>query len=129
MGFNVYRMSLSWWIFPNGNDEAPNEEGLLFEKIFKELRKHQIEPLVTIAHFDVPLHLIKEFGGWKNRRLIDFYVTYAETVFQRYRGLVKYWLTINEINILLHQPFVGGGSSLKKGTIVKKSNTKQRIIS
>lgn len=117
MGFNVYRMSLSWSrIFPNGNDEAPNEEGLLFyEKIFKELRKHQIEPLVTIAHFDVPLHLIKEFGGWKNRRLIDFYVTYAETVFQRYRGLVKYWLTINEINILLHQPFVGGGIVFKEG--------------
>ena len=117
MGFNVYRMSLSWSrIFPNGNDEEPNEEGLLFyEKIFKELRKHQIEPLVTIAHFDVPLHLIKEFGGWKNRRLIDFYVTYAETVFQRYRGLVKYWLTINEINILLHQPFVGGGIVFKEG--------------
>ncbi|BDG67441.1 6-phospho-beta-glucosidase [Enterococcus innesii] len=117
MGFNVYRMSLSWSrIFPNGNDEAPNEEGLLFyEKIFKELRKHQIEPLVTIAHFDVPLHLIKEFGGWKNRRLIDFYVAYAETVFQRYRGLVKYWLTINEINILLHQPFVGGGIVFKEG--------------
>ncbi|AMG48433.1 6-phospho-beta-glucosidase [Enterococcus gallinarum] len=117
MGFKVYRMSLSWSrIFPNGNDEEPNEEGLLFyEKIFKELRKHQIEPLVTIAHFDVPLHLIKEFGGWKNRRLIDFYVTYAETVFQRYRGLVKYWLTINEINILLHQPFVGGGIVFKEG--------------
>lgn len=79
------------------------------------MRKHQIEPLVTIAHFDVPLHLIKEFGGWKNRRLIDFYVTYAETVFQRYRGLVKYWLTINEINILLHQPFVGGGIVFKEG--------------
>ncbi len=117
MGFKVYRMSLSWSrIFPNGNDKEPNEEGLIFyENIFKELRKHNIEPLVTIAHFDVPVHLIKEYGGWKNRKLIDFYANYAETVIKRYKGLVKYWLTINEINILLHQPFVGGGIIFKKG--------------
>ncbi|HBG5343156.1 TPA: 6-phospho-beta-glucosidase [Clostridioides difficile] len=117
MGFNVYRMSLSWSrIFPKGNDKEPNEEGLIFyENIFKELRKHNIEPLVTIAHFDVPVYLIKEYGGWKNRKLIDFYVNYAETVIKRYKGLVKYWLTINEINILLHQPFVGGGIVFKEG--------------
>lgn len=117
MGFKVYRMSLSWSrIFPNGNDKEPNEEGLIFyENIFKELRKHNIEPLVTIAHFDVPVHLIKEYGGWKNRKLIDFYANYSETVIKRYKGLVKYWLTINEINILLHQPFVGGGIIFKKG--------------
>ncbi|WP_321387883.1 6-phospho-beta-glucosidase [uncultured Enterococcus sp.] len=117
MGFKVYRMSLSWSrIFPNGDDEEPNEEGLLFyEAIFEELKKHGIEPLVTIAHFDVPIHLIKEYGGWKNRRMIEFYTRYAETVMQRYKGLVKYWLTINEINILLHQPFVGGGIVFEEG--------------
>ncbi|MBC9788776.1 6-phospho-beta-glucosidase [Carnobacterium maltaromaticum] len=117
MGFKVYRMSLSWSrIFPNGDDAEPNEEGLAFyESIFKELRKHQIEPLVTIAHFDVPIHLIKTYGGWKNRQLIEFYTRYAETVLKRYKGLVKYWLTINEINILLHQPFVGGGIIFKEG--------------
>ncbi|MBM6614873.1 6-phospho-beta-glucosidase [Desemzia sp. RIT804] len=111
MGFKVYRMSLSWSrIFPDGDDSEPNEEGLAFyEAIFKELKKYNIEPLVTIAHFDVPLHLIKEYGGWKNRILVDFYTRYAKTVINRYKGLVKYWLTINEINILLHQPFVGGG--------------------
>ena len=102
MGFKVYRMSLSWSrIFPNGDDLEPNEEGLVFyESIFEELKKHNIEPLVTIAHFDVPIHLIKEYGGWKNRKLVDFYSRYAETVLKRYKGLVKYWLTINEINIL-----------------------------
>ena len=117
MGFKVYRMSLSWSrIFPNGDDKEPNEEGLLFyETIFKELRKHNIEPLVTIAHFDVPVHLIKEYGGWKNRQLVDFYVHYAKTVLTRYKGLVNYWLTINEINILLHQPFVGGGIVFNEG--------------
>ena len=117
MGFKVYRMSLSWSrIFPNGDDLEPNEEGLVFyESIFEELKKHNIEPLVTIAHFDVPIHLIKEYGGWKNRKLVDFYSHYAETVLKRYKGLVKYWLTINEINILLHQPFVGGGIVFKEG--------------
>lgn len=117
MGFKVYRMSLSWSrIFPNGDDLEPNEEGLVFyESIFEELKKHNIEPLVTIAHFDVPIHLIKAYGGWKNRELVDFYSCYAETVLKRYKGLVKYWLTINEINILLHQPFVGGGIVFKEG--------------
>lgn len=117
MGFKVYRMSLSWSrIFPNGDDLEPNEEGLVFyESIFEELKKHNIEPLVTIAHFDVPIHLTKEYGGWKNRQLVDFYSRYAETVLKRYKGLVKYWLTINEINILLHQPFVGGGIVFKEG--------------
>ncbi|EJP27287.1 6-phospho-beta-glucosidase [Streptococcus anginosus] len=111
MGFKVYRMSLSWTrIFPNGNDETPNEAGLVFyEKIFQELKKHKIEPLVTLAHFDVPVALIKKYGAWRDRRMIDAYVHYAETVMTRFKGLVRYWLTVNEINILLHQPFVGGG--------------------
>ncbi|MHC5248300.1 6-phospho-beta-glucosidase [Enterococcus sp. LJL90] len=117
MGFKVYRMSLSWTrIFPNGDDAEPNEAGLLFyENIFKELRKHQIEPLVTIAHFDVPLALIKKYGAWRDRQMIEAYVNYAQTVLTRYKGLVKYWLTINEINILLHQPFVGGGLVFETG--------------
>lgn len=117
MGFKVYRMSLSWSrIFPNGDELAPNEEGLAFyEGIFQELKKHGIEPLVTIAHFDVPVHLIKEYGGWRSRKLVDFYSHYAETVLKRFKGQVKYWLTINEINILLHQPFVGGGIIFREG--------------
>lgn len=111
MGFKVYRMSISWTrIFPNGDDEEPNEEGLQFyETIFKELRRYNIEPLVTLAHFDVPIALIKKYGAWRSREMIQAYTTYAKTVFERYRGLVTHWLTINEINIVLHQPFVGGG--------------------
>lgn len=117
MGFKVYRMSISWTrIFPNGDDSVPNEEGLAFyEEIFYELKKYKIEPLVTIAHFDIPIHLIEKYGAWRNRKMIDFYVRYAETIIKRYKGLVKYWLTINEINILLHQPFVGGGLVFKEG--------------
>lgn len=102
--------------FSNGDDQEPNEAGLKFyEAIFNELRKHDIEPLVTITHFDIPIHLVKEYGGWRSRKLIEFYTRYAKTVLTRYKGLVHYWLTINEINILLHQPFVGGGIVFKEG--------------
>ncbi|MFR1169188.1 MAG: 6-phospho-beta-glucosidase [Coprobacillus cateniformis] len=111
MGFKTYRMSLAWSrIFPNGDELEPNEEGLKFyEDVFKECHKYGIEPLVTITHFDCPIHLIKEYGGWKNRKLIEFYERLCRTIFTRYTGLVKYWLTFNEINMILHLPFMGAG--------------------
>ena len=110
MGFKTYRMSIAWTrIFPKGDEETPNEKGLQFyENVFKECRKYGIEPLVTITHFDFPIHLIKEYGGWRNRKIIDFYKKLCEVIFTRYKGLVKYWLTFNEINILLHAPFEEG---------------------
>ena len=100
MGFKVFRLSIAWSrIFPNGDEATPNEEGLKFyEDVFKELKKYNIEPLVTLMHFDMPYHLLKEYGGFKNRKVIDFFVKYATTVFDRYKELVKYWLTFNEIN-------------------------------
>ena len=111
MGFKTYIMSLAWSrIFPNGDELEPNEEGLKFyEDVFKECHKYGIEPLVTITHFDCPIHLIKEYGGWKNRKLIEFYERLCRTIFTRYKGLVKYWLTFNEINMILHLPFMGAG--------------------
>ncbi|WP_057491325.1 6-phospho-beta-glucosidase [Streptococcus orisasini] len=124
MGFKVYRMSISWTrIFPNGDDKEPNQKGLDFYRdIFEELRSYQIEPLVTLAHFDVPVSMIKRFGGWRDRKLVDAYVRYAETVMTAFKGLVKYWLTFNEINILIHSPFVGGGLVFKAG------DNKQQLI-
>lgn len=121
MGLKVYRLSISWTrIFPNGDDPVPNEEGLRFyETIFKELKKYGIEPLVTLAHFDVPLALIKKYGAWRSREMVTAYETYARTVMTRYKGLVTHWLTINEINILLHQPFVGGGLIFQEGDKVE----------
>ena len=117
MGFKTYRMSIAWTrIFPNGDEETPNEKGLQFyEDVFKECRKYGIEPLVTITHFDFPIHLIKEYGGWRNRKIIDFYKKLCEVIFTRYKGLVKYWLTFNEINILLHAPFMGAGIVFEEG--------------
>lgn len=111
MGFKTYRMSISWTrIFPNGDEEAPNEEGLKFyENIFLQLRKYNIEPLVTLAHFDVPVVLIKKYGSWRNRKMVALFENYCRIVFTRYKGLVKYWLTFNEINMILHAPFMGAG--------------------
>lgn len=111
MGFKCYRMSISWSrIYPNGDDLTPNEEGLKFyDDIFDECIKYGIEPIVTICHFDMPMHLIKEYGAWRNREVIGFFEKYCETIFNRYREKVKYWLTFNEINMILHLPFIGGG--------------------
>ena len=92
MGFRVYRMSVSWSrVFPKGDEETPNEEGLRFyDQVIDELLKYGIEPLITISHYENPLHLSLEYGGWKNRKLIDFYLRFAEVLFLRYKGKVKY---------------------------------------
>jgi 6-phospho-beta-glucosidase len=117
MGFKTFRLSISWArIFPNGDDAEPNEAGLQFyDDLFDELKKYNIEPLVTLAHFDVPVHLIEQYGSWKNRKLVHLFEKYAKTVFARYKDKVKYWLTFNEINMLLHLPFVGAGLVFQDG--------------
>lgn len=117
MGFNVYRMSISWTrIFPNGDEEQPNEEGLLFyENIFLECHKYSIEPLVTISHFDCPIGLVKKYGGWKNRKMISFYEKLVTTLFTRFKHLVTYWITFNEINMIYHLPFCAAGIYFDEG--------------
>ena len=111
LGFTVFRFSIAWSrIFPNGDEETPNEEGLAFyDAVLDELEKHGIEPLVTISHYETPLHLAKTYNGWVDRRLIGFYERYARTLFERYGHRVKYWLTFNEINSVLHAPLMSGG--------------------
>ncbi|WP_040210936.1 glycoside hydrolase family 1 protein [Clostridium polynesiense] len=100
MGFKIFRMSISWArIFPKGIEEEPNQAGLdFYRNVFEELKKYNIEPLVTIFHYDLPVYLEEKLGGWNNRDLIYYYEKYAETLFKEYKGLVKYWLTFNEIN-------------------------------
>lgn len=111
IGFKTFRLSINWArIFPNGDDKTPNEAGLAFyENVFKELKKYDIEPLVTLSHYETPLALAINYGGWVDRKLIDFFVTYAKTVMKRYKGLVKYYLTFNEINCMDMMPFMAGG--------------------
>lgn len=111
MGFKTFRLSINWArIFPNGYDKTPNEEGLNFyEAVFDECAKYGIDPLVTLSHYETPIHLTHVYGGWKNRQLIDYFENYAKTVFTRYKGKVKYWLTFNEINMMDMNPFMAGG--------------------
>lgn len=100
MGFNCFRTSIAWTrIFPNGDEAEPNEAGLKFyDDVFAECHKYGIEPVITLSHFEMPYHLVSEYGGWRDRRVIDFFVHFAEVCFKRYRNSVKYWMTFNEIN-------------------------------
>lgn len=103
MGLKCFRTSINWArIYPTGVEEKPNEEGLQFyDDVFDELLKNGIEPVVTLTHFEMPLFLAQEYGGFRNRQVIDYFVKFAETVFKRYKDKVKYWMTFNEINNMM----------------------------
>ncbi|MDX5664528.1 6-phospho-beta-glucosidase, partial [Clostridioides difficile] len=100
MGYKCFRTSIAWTrIFPKGDESTPNEDGLKFyDDLFDELLKYNIEPVITLSHFEMPYHLVKNYGGWRNRKLIDFFVNFCEVVMNRYKDKVKYWMTFNEIN-------------------------------
>ena len=111
MGFKTFRMSMNWArIFPNGDDEQPNEEGLKFyDEVFDECKKYGIEPLVTLSHYETPIGLTIKYGGWKDRRCIDFFEKYAKSVIERYVGKVNYYITFNEIIVMSMMPYMAGG--------------------
>lgn len=116
MGFKVYRFSIAWSrIYPTGEESEPNENGLEFyDHVLDECEKYGIEPLVTISHYETPLALSDKYNGWSNRKLIDLYLKYCNTLFTRYKGRIHYWITFNEINSILRQPFVSGAIKTPK---------------
>ena len=111
MGFKVYRMSIAWSrIFPNGDEKEPNEEGLQFyDDVFKELKKYDIEPLVTLSHYEPPVEFCRKYNGWYSRQAIEIFCHYVDIVSKRYSEQVKYWITFNEIDSILRHPFMTGG--------------------
>ena len=111
MGFKVFRFSIAWSrIFPKGNEEKPNEAGLAFyNDVIDECLKYQIEPLITLSHYEPPLYLCTEYNGWSDRRVIDWFVRYVKSVVEAYKGKVKYYLTFNEVDSILRHPFMTGG--------------------
>ena len=123
MGFKAFRMSINWArIYPNGDDLEPCEKGLQFyDNVFDELHKYGIEPVVTLLHYETPLHLALEYNGWESRKVIDFYVKYAKTCFERYKDKVKYWMTFNEINMMLNLQYTAGGIFMERA---KENETK-----
>ncbi|GEP18750.1 glycoside hydrolase family 1 protein [Pediococcus argentinicus] len=112
MGFKAYRMSIAWSrIFPEGTESEPNEAGLAFyDKVFDELAKYDIEPVVTISHYEMPLNLTLKKNGWIDRSVIDDFLRFTDVIFKRYQNKVKYWMTFNEINAAIWGGFVGTGS-------------------
>lgn len=116
MGFKVFRTSINWTrIYPTGMEEKPNEAGLRFyEDVFRECKKYGIEPLVTLSHYEMPYALVEKYNGWAGEEVIALFERYCHTVFERYKDLVRYWLTFNEIN--------GGVTAL--GTVLSLSTVK-----
>lgn len=110
MGFKVLRFSIAWSrIYPMGDEENPNEKGIIFyQNVIKELHKYQIEPMITISHYEMPLNLAIKYNGWSDKRLIDFYAKFAKTCFLNFPD-VKYWLTFNEIDSVTRHPFISAG--------------------
>ncbi len=117
MGFKCYRFSFSWSrIFPTGEEREPNQAGIQFyDDLVNELLKYGIEPVVTLCHFDAPLHLVEKYGSWKNRKMIELFLKYCDVVFRHFKGRVRYWITFNEINMLMHLPFMGAGIRFEEG--------------
>lgn len=143
MGFKCFRMSISWTrIYPKGIEEQPNEEGLAFyDQVFDECLKYGIEPVVTMNHFDMPLYLSEQYDGWLSRSTIDCFLNYCRTLFERYKGKVKYWMTFNEINLLrgydtlgvhemtpqkyyqaIHHIFIASAKAVKLGHEIDENN-------
>ena len=122
MGFKTLRFSIAWSrIFPKGDEKEPNELGLKFyDNVIDECLKYSIEPLVTLSHYETPLHLAKTYDGWRSRKLIGFFENYCRVVFERYKGKVKYWLTFNEINAVIHFPLMGAGIYTPKSQLTKQ---------
>ena len=122
MGFKVFRTSIAWSrIFPNGDEAQPNEKGLAYyDEVFDTCLKYGIQPLVTISHYETPLHLARTYNGWANREMIGFYEKYVRTIFERYKDKVKYWLPFNEINSILHVPFMSGGICTPKEDLTQE---------
>lgn len=117
LGVNSFRFSISWSrIFPTGEEEQPNEAGLKFyEDLLTELEKQQMEPIVTLSHFEIPIQLVKKYNGWEDRKVIDFFLHYGKTVMTRFKERIKYWIPFNEMNMVLHIPFIGGGILFEEG--------------
>ena len=111
MGFKCFRFSTNWArIYPHGDDESPNQEGLDFYKsVLLELKKYHIEPLITLSHYEIPLNISIKYNGFASREVIDHFVRYATTVISSYQGLCKYYLTFNEINAMSVNAFMAGG--------------------
>lgn len=129
MGLKTFRMSIAWErLFPTGLEEKPCQEGVdFYHNVFKACHDHGIEPLVTMIHYDIPVHLTTTINGWESPKMIDYFVHYATFIIDEYKDEVKYWLTFNEINMLMHSSYLGGGMFVEKSNKDKDSCVHQAL--
>ncbi len=131
MGFKTFRMSIAWSrIFPNCDDEMPNQKGLEFyDQVFAELKKYNIEPLVTLSHYEVPLAATQNWNSWQERKMVGYFEKYCKVLFERYHDVVKYWITFNEINCLSMVPAFGGSMISGDDKIIMQAAHHQLLAS
>lgn len=129
MGFKTYRMSIAWSrLFPTGLEDTPCKEGVQFyHDVFKECHKYGIEPLVTMIHYDIPVYLTETLNGWESPKVIDYFVHYAKFLIDEYKDEVKYWITFNEINMIMNSSYLGGGMFVEKSKKTKEACVHQAL--
>ena len=117
MGFKCLRISIAWTrIFPNGDETEPNKKGLdFYRNVFAECKKYEIEPVVTISHYEMPYGLVEKYGAWRNRKLVDFYLNFCRAIFTEFKDDVRYWMTFNEINAIEFGPWSPAGIEIQEG--------------
>lgn len=130
LGLKCFRMSIAWTrIYPNGDESEPNEAGLRFyDNVFHELKKNGIEPIVTLSHFEMPVHLIKKYGGWANKKVITFFDKYCSTVMNRYKDKVIYWIVFNEMNRAIMDVDGDWNICMHTGLELKPNDNRAQIV-
>ncbi|QMV16308.1 glycoside hydrolase family 1 protein [Vibrio spartinae] len=111
LGIKALRFSIAWTrIYPHGDETQPNEAGLAYyDRLIDALIEQNITPVVTLSHYEMPMHLVNKYGGWSSRQVVYFFENLCVTLFERYKGKVKYWITFNEIDSIVRHPFSSGG--------------------
>ena len=129
MGFKTFRMSISWSrLFPTGLEEKPCTDGVAFyHNVFDECHKYGIEPLVTMIHYDIPIYLTETLNGWESPKLIDYFLHYTKFIIDEYKDEVKYWITFNEINMVMNSSYLGGGMLVEKSDKTAESCIHQAL--
>lgn len=129
MGFKSFRMSICWArLFPTGTEKEPCKEGVEFyHNVFKELKKYNIEPLITMIHYDIPAYLTETLNGWESPKTIDYFMNYTKFIIDEYKGEVKHWLTFNEINMVMWFSYLGGGMFVEKSDLDQESCIHQAL--
>ena len=129
MGFKTFRMSIAWErLFPTGLEKVPCDDGVKFyHNVFRECHKYGIEPLVTMIHYDIPAYITENYNGWESAKTIDYFLNYSKFIIDEYKDEVKYWITFNEINMVMNSPYLGGGMFVEKSKKDRESCIHQAL--